>query len=637
MGMSCSDGNACTETDTCSNGACVAGKAMVCDDGKVCTADSCDGKSGVCLFNGQILTGKACEADGSVCTAGDACAGGVCVTGAKLACADDNVCTDDNCDATTGCTHVGNTEPCDADGSACTQNDACGGKVCVKGKALGCDDGQSCTVDSCDPATGKCVYVGAGADGQACDADGSACTDKDQCTGGKCVAGKALGCGDGNLCTDDGCDAVKGCTSLPILDLAKCGTSTACISGVCTGELFCKAAKDEVLSGGQSTAISVVQRANDHLILIQEYDSAFSIVRTTADGVSFGPKKFLLAKPSYADTLVATPNGGAVVLVHEAGSTKPNLVAIALDLELNQTNIEYLFMDGLCSLKSAALFAGSVFAVGSCYKNGSDYAALIKLSQTGQFLSSIVLSNALNSQHFSIAAIPDGFVVGGRSACGIQTCAYLRKYSPSMAVVWERQYQFSSVTSILPTPKGFLLGGPDHNWDKIRVSQASHSGETKWEEVLEGWTVVGLATEGGGVIVATNRKSPGAFGVDFSLIRLDGNGKFVARREYPKAPAGSEEAFAFLAVDAGFVMAGRTDFDGKSTYNPRILRTDKWFNTNCSESGYCAYLTSATCNDSDACTMDWCDPKLGCTHAILSCDDGNPTTADKCDKSLGCL
>jgi hypothetical protein len=45
-GTACDDGNACTQSDTCSSGTCVAGAAPNCDDSNPCTNDSCDSEVG---------------------------------------------------------------------------------------------------------------------------------------------------------------------------------------------------------------------------------------------------------------------------------------------------------------------------------------------------------------------------------------------------------------------------------------------------------------------------------------------------------------------------------------------------------------------------------------------------------------
>ncbi|MBM4346356.1 MAG: hypothetical protein FJ100_23520 [Deltaproteobacteria bacterium] len=46
----CTDGNACTDVDVCTNGACKAGASKTCNDNIACTTDSCDAKTGACVF-----------------------------------------------------------------------------------------------------------------------------------------------------------------------------------------------------------------------------------------------------------------------------------------------------------------------------------------------------------------------------------------------------------------------------------------------------------------------------------------------------------------------------------------------------------------------------------------------------------
>ncbi len=43
-----------------------------------------------------------------------------------------------------------------------------------------------------------------------------------------------------------------------------------------------------------------------------------------------------------------------------------------------------------------------------------------------------------------------------------------------------------------------------------------------------------------------------------------------------------------------------------------------------------------TCDDSNVCTADACDPATGCTYTPISCDDGNACTTDACDPVTGC-
>jgi slime mold repeat-containing protein len=45
-GTSCSDDNACTQTDTCQSGSCLGTNPLSCDDANLCTTDTCDAVTG---------------------------------------------------------------------------------------------------------------------------------------------------------------------------------------------------------------------------------------------------------------------------------------------------------------------------------------------------------------------------------------------------------------------------------------------------------------------------------------------------------------------------------------------------------------------------------------------------------------
>jgi hypothetical protein len=80
--------------------------------------------------------------------------------------------------------------------------------------------------------------------------------------------------------------------------------------------------------------------------------------------------------------------------------------------------------------------------------------------------------------------------------------------------------------------------------------------------------------------------------------------------------------------------------------------------------GSCTGTGAAECDDQNVCTVDFCDPKIGCSHKMntqpcndgnactttdvckfgtcvgqgaLACDDGNPCTNDACSKEMGCV
>jgi hypothetical protein len=184
-------------------------------------------------------SGTVCS-DGDACTLGEACDGNgtpnSCGDGTLLNCDDGNPCTTDTCDAATGCVHTDNIDPCD-DGSLCTLNDTCGGGAC-HGTSLNCDDYNPCTVDSCDPQSG-CVHVPE-PEFTYCD-DYDACTGTEYCDGyGTCVSVYPPQCDDHVVCTEDYCDPATGCAYRMYPAGTSCSDGNAC-NGVelCDGNGGC--------------------------------------------------------------------------------------------------------------------------------------------------------------------------------------------------------------------------------------------------------------------------------------------------------------------------------------------------------------------------------------------------------------
>ena len=212
VGVACFAKNACVANATCqANGKCV-GVTVVCPaPAQPCVVATCSPVSGCQLAPSAVPAGVACD-DGNACTSADLCDGtlGGCVGSKAVLCKDGNPCTEEVCLPAIGCTFTANTWPCDADKDACTGPDACLAKVCVAGPQLKCDDGNACTDDACDPASG-CAHL---TNSAPCE-DGSVCTKGDLCVNSKCVPGVASLCDDGEPCTTDACHAVKGCAHVP--------------------------------------------------------------------------------------------------------------------------------------------------------------------------------------------------------------------------------------------------------------------------------------------------------------------------------------------------------------------------------------------------------------------------------------
>jgi hypothetical protein len=167
---SCDDGNPCT-VDSCGTRGC-AHAAVSCDDHNPCTVDQC-GASGC---GSAPAPGLACD-DGDRCTTNDACnAAGSCGPGMPINVDDGDPCTADTCDPRSGVTHVPATGVSCDDGDACSQADACTADgSCVGVPRADIADGDPCTADSCDTASGVLTHTVVPV--------GTSCSDGDACNG----------------------------------------------------------------------------------------------------------------------------------------------------------------------------------------------------------------------------------------------------------------------------------------------------------------------------------------------------------------------------------------------------------------------------------------------------------------------
>jgi hypothetical protein len=124
------------------------------DDGSPCTVDACDPVTGV--SHTPVAAGTPCP-NGDACDGEDVCDdAGVCLAGTPPDVDDGNPCTIDACDPATGVSHAPAAAgtPC-ADADQCDGEEACdGASACVLVVPPAIDDGDPCTLDACDPFAG---------------------------------------------------------------------------------------------------------------------------------------------------------------------------------------------------------------------------------------------------------------------------------------------------------------------------------------------------------------------------------------------------------------------------------------------------------------------------------------------------
>ncbi|EFA76162.1 PA14 domain-containing protein [Heterostelium album PN500] len=274
----------CAQTDSCFKNGCSNGKCVVTSEPLGCPTQSC--KDSTCLPNTGCKYTPHCPNT-------DKCLNVVCVPGngikpdscssTKVNCDKGDLCTDYSCDSVKGCisspkncaanstdTNMCNQHYCEA--GVCkvrqlppTECQCCQGQTVNKCQVSKCDstsgkciisdnplidDGDKCTVDTCD-ANGVITHTKKVCSGcQSCDqADGvcknadTNCDDFNKCTIDSCVTNstqnvcqfKPTDCDDKDPCTDDLCDPVQGCLHTPTV----CPGVGDCAVGVCVPNVGC--------------------------------------------------------------------------------------------------------------------------------------------------------------------------------------------------------------------------------------------------------------------------------------------------------------------------------------------------------------------------------------------------------------
>ena len=147
---------------------------------------------------------------------------------------------DNDCD---GIIDDGGNDLCD-DGAWCDGAEICAGvSGCQEVTAPDCEDGDVCTLDSCDEVNDECVNEPI----DDCCVTDTDCNDQNTCTTDQCVDNECLNsqisCNDGVDCTQDTCDSVQGCVNAP--DDGYCDDGEWCTgTETCDSELGCLPSTD---------------------------------------------------------------------------------------------------------------------------------------------------------------------------------------------------------------------------------------------------------------------------------------------------------------------------------------------------------------------------------------------------------
>ncbi|MGE3675040.1 MAG: hypothetical protein AB7K71_35555, partial [Polyangiaceae bacterium] len=248
----CDDATFCNGAETCdtNTGACLAGQQVTCSnsDNATCTTEVCSEAAQGCVSVPQdALCSNGLFCDGAErCDPANSSNATGCVAGTAPSCNDGFSCTTDSCSEGAGCVHTpvdsvcSNGEYCDGAEKCAPGTAGADAQGCVPGPPIACNDNIGCTTDRCDEGTDSCKAV---ANDTFCD-DGVYCNGAETCaTNGAgdvngCLVASPVVCNDNVGCTDDVCDEnLAACKFTP--NQGKCGAGQACLATGCVAGTAC--------------------------------------------------------------------------------------------------------------------------------------------------------------------------------------------------------------------------------------------------------------------------------------------------------------------------------------------------------------------------------------------------------------
>lgn len=665
----CDDGNGCTVADSCAATVC-AGQAKSCDDGNPCTDNTCNKASG-CL--NAVVTAP-CD-DGNACTMGDICKNGNC-NGTPVECNDKLGCTADSCDNVKGgCQHqpddaaCATNNPCAvgscdltkgcttitaANGSLCLKADPCSlanqcqAGLCTSVSPKKCEDGNPCTVDSCDSSKG-CTFEPALAGN--CD-DGNPCTKGDTCLAGICTTtGPGAQCDDTNPCTEDKCDPGKGCVSTPSNascdDGDPCSSNDNCSSGKCTGTTALWSVKPTVgapyqaegvaVSGSEigfvgSTAISA-DYVKRHVAVVDAGGNVKWQAPVNASGldrpngiVGINGKWFVCGEVKAAAGAVSTGFVGELGPGGAPGWQK--------SVQGGTSGV---------TLRNITFSGTTLCAIGRVGEGAAAKTMVARYTQSGGDLGNTQHAIEDNSEGFAVAGYSagQGFAFAGRSTKGVDNKALVGRLTEGGQLQWTKTT--IEVNASFGEFRAVALAGTDivaagelvfSGTAQVYVARYDQNGNKLWAKVLTPFNgeshATGIAVNGGWTVVA----AWGVFvGQDVGLALLDsvGNLHNTAKSALP----GDQKAFGLAHFgDGTFVLHGTTSGDAQPV-DISLARTNAYLASGCGNGNQCAQLTNNVCDDGNPCTEDSCVPSNGCEFKVFA--DTTPCATGKTCKTGACL
>ncbi|MSP92469.1 MAG: hypothetical protein EXR79_11830 [Myxococcales bacterium] len=506
------------------------------------------------------------------------------------ACNDANACTDDFCAAKLGCKHPVRPDgaPC-SDDFACTVLDACAtgackpgklaaGCVCKPGASGGCNDGNACTIDSC-AATAGCGAT-AVADFAPCD-DGNACTAGDHCLGGTCGPAAI----EWAVEPYAGSDAVANGSGAGLIDgnrIAISGTHGAAQFNSPQGGAFDSFGAFWVADTGNNVVRRVGTDGQVDTVAgpVQYVNSLGGSADGAASWAQFSAPADVAADASGNVWVADFAN-------HRVRRIGPDGIVTTVAGSTKG------FADGKGAAAKFSAPAGiTVDLAGNAFVSDRDNFRIRKVAPDGQVttLAGSILGHLDGLGSAALFKGPEGIAFGVDGSLIV---------ADTSAHAIRRVTLAGSVTT--------LAGGNGSGYrDGLGAARAQF------------YSPRSVAVDKAGNIYVADSEN-----ARVRLVRPDGNVRTIAGSGIPGTAVG-------VGVIPSLYWPRSVNLDPQGrvlvvdTKNHRVRRL---------------VYVGATCNDGNACTLDVCDPKVGCSHPPAAdaeaCAGGGPCQVGTCDAKLG--
>ena len=563
---------------------------------------------------------------------------------------------------------------------SCSLAGKCAGK-----KADGCDDGDACSHDICDPKTG-CNHDKADcADGNpcttpSCDAqkgcnwqpksaacdDGSKCTLGDTCTSGVCQADKLLECGDGNPCTFDACDPKAGC-QYQALDAVACpspgGCSSAgqCQQGQCqpagAGKVFVEVAK----MSSQSTTYDAFHAVlpvtgGGYLALYGTLDKYAYLRQLNATGeyVTYMSLSPSLSSSGYwiPGAMRRLADGDLLLAARYRYSYSepfhPDIQRRDTTGKQLKVGAKFKVADGHGDPHDLVEYADASLGVigGIAWTSGYAAGDVIRLQGNGKLMWRKQSHSDPSKNEFGRAGLTfkDGatVVAGYAWKTGAPYDGLIYKLDNSGNQLWKKTWDGGASELIYrlvnANEGGYVASGARSDdgktWQPWLV-RADADGKLLWHKspkVKGDSRAIGLDVDAAGRITLVGSRPEGIV-KRMWMMRLSPLGTALWTRDIVAGASTWAGHNPLTALPGGgFALAGGANVHGAP--DPMLVVTDHWGNHDCKAAGLCVGKAPKDCDDGESCTVGDCEALKGCTKATLPdgavCGDGKTCGSGKC-------